>query len=209
MESSFFCHYCTVETKSRYHSESEKSSEVLLVVSWAVLVLGLGDSGGAVNGNKMCGGESGLIGRETVEAGFCLKNESNCNCLPCWYCCRMTSSPNVRRCSLKLWTSRSFVTSTYCMKVSTQSRTGDIFGLTTTSTHESLLLLPPGWSPARTDAAISSTEGTWQPGSESFSSNQFSTSLTLTSLSLQHTIEFSENHSVQTLRNVGQDLCQH
>ena len=49
--SSFFCHVRTVETCSGYYSEPKKpgkSSEALLVASWAVLALGWGDSGGAV-----------------------------------------------------------------------------------------------------------------------------------------------------------------
>ena len=36
-----------------------KSSEALLVSSSAVLVLGWGDSGGAVDGDGACGGELG------------------------------------------------------------------------------------------------------------------------------------------------------
>ena len=38
------------------------SSEALLVASRAVLVLGWGDSGGAVDGDGASGGESGLMG---------------------------------------------------------------------------------------------------------------------------------------------------
>ena len=44
-------------------------------------MLGWGDSGGVVDGDGASGGESGLIGLETVETGFCLKNESNFHCL--------------------------------------------------------------------------------------------------------------------------------
>ena len=42
-----------------------------------MLVLGWGDSGGAVDGDGASGGEPGQI-----EACFSLKNESHCNCLP-------------------------------------------------------------------------------------------------------------------------------
>ena len=86
VESSFFCHDRTVEIQNGYCSESKKpgkSSETLPV-------LGLGDSGGEVDG------EARLMGWETVEAGLGLKNETNVNCLPRWYCYRMITS-------LKVW----------------------------------------------------------------------------------------------------------
>ena len=65
MESSSSCHDHTVEIKSEYYSESNKpvkSYETLLVASWAVLLIGWGDSGGAVDGDGASGGETGLMG---------------------------------------------------------------------------------------------------------------------------------------------------